>query len=89
MDLAQGYNTATRVRIKPPTSPSGVGRSTTRPPRLPRIQVSQVKEIKELSTQIKNPELSGAQENYFIFHTYIQTSFVNNCLQIKLHTNQL
>ena len=31
MYLAQGYNTATRVRIEPPTSRSGVRPSTTRP----------------------------------------------------------
>ena len=30
MYLAQGYNMATRVRIEPPTSRSGVRRSTTR-----------------------------------------------------------
>ena len=35
MYLAQGYNTATRVRIETPTSRSGDRRSTTRPARLP------------------------------------------------------
>ena len=35
MYLAQRYNTATRVRIEPPTSGSGDQSSTTRPPRLP------------------------------------------------------
>ena len=34
MYLAQGYNTATLVRIEHPTSRSGVRRSTTRPPHL-------------------------------------------------------
>ena len=35
MYLAEGYKTATLVRIEPSTSRSGVRRSTTRPSRLP------------------------------------------------------
>ena len=35
MYLAQGYKTATLVRIEPPISRSGVRRSTIRPSRLP------------------------------------------------------
>ena len=35
MYLAQGHDTATRVGIEPPTSRSGIRRSTTRPRRLP------------------------------------------------------
>ena len=39
MYLAQGYNTATRVRIEPPTSRSYIRRSTTRPRRLPNLNL--------------------------------------------------
>ena len=38
MYLAQGHNTATWVRIEPPTSRSENRRTTTRPPRLPKIK---------------------------------------------------
>ena len=45
MYLAQGHNTA-EIGIKPPTSPSGVGDSTTRPPPSPLLVLQHGKTYK-------------------------------------------